>query len=137
MPEAGLQQLITALASATKPNGWLVLDCNIAAESILPGLRADGDREPMVAGDITAEVDTTYDVLTSGFRSTYTFVQGERGDVATAPHHVYTLGHIVHLLRTHGLDIVTAASDPDGTPYTVGSPRLVLTAHAAPTQPER
>lgn len=136
LPEPGLQQLIAALAAATKPGGWLVLDCNVAAESILPGFRPDGDRAPMVAGDITADVDTAYDVLTSCVRTTYTFVQGERRVVATALHHVYTAGHIVYLVRTHGFDRVTAAGDPDGTPYTIGSPRLVLTAQAGPTRPE-
>lgn len=135
LPEAGLQQLIAALAAATKPGGWLVLDCNIAAESILPGFPPN-DRAPMVAGDITATVDTAYDVLSSCVRSTYTFVQGERRVVATALHHVYTAGHIIHLVRTHGFDNVSATCDPEGAPYTVGSPRLILTAQAQPTRPE-
>jgi SAM-dependent methyltransferase len=129
LDEAGLRDFLAALAAAVRPGGGLVLDYGAAAESVLPGYT--GEDRPMRAGDISVEASTEYDVAASRLLSTYRFARGSERLTATAVHHVYTVGHLGALLADAGFGDVGRYGDPDGTPYGVGSRRLLLTARRA------
>jgi SAM-dependent methyltransferase len=123
---AGTRAFLAALGRAVRPGGGLVVDFGATAESILPGFT--GERDSMVTGDITVVTRTEYDVDGSRLISHYRFSQGERELEAAAVHHVYTSGHLGELLAEAGFTDLHRHADTDGSPYTLGSGRLLLTA---------
>ncbi|QQQ79991.1 methyltransferase domain-containing protein [Saccharothrix sp. 6-C] len=122
----GLRELAAALGGAVRPGGGLVVDFASAAESILPGYRAEP--RTMRTGDITVLATGEYDVAGSRLLSHYRFTRGEEELDVTAIHHVYTVAQIVDLLSGNGFTDVELFGGPDGGPYGVGSGRLLLTA---------
>jgi SAM-dependent methyltransferase len=126
LPPAETRRFVAALADAVRPGGGLAIDVGIAAESVLPGWT--GEPRTMRTGDITVDAWSTYDVTASRLLSHYTFRRGEQAVTATAVHHLYTTGHLSEVLREGGFDDVRLFAGPDGAPFRVGSPRLILTA---------
>jgi SAM-dependent methyltransferase len=126
---AGTRAFAAALGRAVRPGGGLVVDFGATAESILPGFTEAP--HTMRTGDITVETTTEYDVAASRLISRYRFIQGSRRLDATALHHVYTSGHLGDLLTDAGFTDVRRYAGPDGTPYTLGAGRLLLTARRA------
>ncbi|HSK89669.1 MAG TPA: class I SAM-dependent methyltransferase [Euzebyales bacterium] len=125
---AGTRAFVAALAGAVRPGGGLVIDCAIAAESVLPGLGGSVAPRIMRAGDITVEATNTYDTSRSVLVSHYRFTRGTETVDATALHHVYTSGHIGDLLTEAGFTDIEHYADPDGTPFEVGADRLLVVA---------
>jgi SAM-dependent methyltransferase len=129
---AGTRAFARALAAAVRPGGGLVVDFNLAAESVLPG--HTGGPRTLEVGDITAVTTSEYDVDRSCIRSHYRFRRGPGGaggteEVAvTALHHVYTSAHLGEILTDAGFTDVARFAGPDGAPYVLGAPRLLLTA---------
>ncbi|WP_157891965.1 MULTISPECIES: SAM-dependent methyltransferase [Frankia] len=123
---AGTRAFTAALGRAVRPGGGLVVDFGATAESILPGFA--GTPRTMRTGDITVETTTEYDVAASCLISRYRFSQGARRLAATALHHVYTSAHLGDLLTDAGFTDIRRYAGPDGTPYTLGAGRLLLTA---------
>ncbi|MCK9875528.1 class I SAM-dependent methyltransferase [Frankia sp. Ag45/Mut15] len=123
---AGTRAFARALAAAVRPGGGLVIDVGAVAESMLPGFT--GESHTMTTGDIEVEMSGSYDVARSRQTSRYRFVQGSRELRATALHHVRTSGHIGELLEEAGFTDLGRYGDSDGTPYTMGSARLLVTA---------
>lgn len=122
----GTRAFAAALAAAVRPGGGLVVDLPTVAESILPGYRDRSDT--MEVGDITVESTGEYDVAGSRMLSSYRFVRGAEVVVATAVHHVRTVEQITDLLGAGGFGDVALYGGPAGEPYTLGAPRLLLTA---------
>jgi SAM-dependent methyltransferase len=124
----GLNEFVTALAAAIRPGGGLVVDFSAAAESVLPGFGDDRPRDTTV-GDITVSGSNTYDVEGSRLLSFYRFRRGTQEVEVTALHHVYTVAALRRLLTDHGFTGIEQYGGPDGEPFTVGTGRLLLTAH--------
>ena len=122
----GTRTFLAALATAIRPGGGLVVDFSATAESVLPGFT--GDDRVMQTGDITVEATTEYDVAESRMLSHYRFIRGTEVHAATAVHHVYTSGRIGEFLTDAGFVDVRRFAGPDGSPFELGSPRLMLTA---------
>jgi SAM-dependent methyltransferase len=122
----GLRDFAAALAGAVRPGGGLVVDFASAAESVLPGYRAEP--RTMRTGDITVLATSEYDVAGSRTLSRYRFTRGEEEVDVTAIHHVYTVAQIVDLLSGNGFTEVELFGGPGGEPYEIGSGRLLLTA---------
>ena len=123
----GLREFIAALAGAVRPGGGLVVDTSTAAESVLPGLE-DGAPRDMVTGDITVTGSNDYDAARSRLLSRYVFTRGAEVQRVTALHHVFTSAHLGELLVEGGFTDVARFGGPDGSPFGLGSPRLLLTA---------
>lgn len=102
----------------------LVLDYGFAAESLLPGLTIE--EEPMTIGGVEAVQENEYDPLNSRWITRFTFRQGDREHRGTSVQHVYTAAEVVRMVRAAGFDRVELFGDPHGTPYGLGSPRLLL-----------
>ncbi|MCE7007277.1 class I SAM-dependent methyltransferase [Kibdelosporangium philippinense] len=126
MDHDGSEHFLEALGAAVRPGGGIVLDIGVTAESVLPGF--GDDREPMVAGDITAYATSSYDVATSQLITDYRFVQGDREHRGTAVYQVFTVAHLSRMLSTAGFGRIELYSGPDDVPFHLGSPRLMLTA---------
>jgi SAM-dependent methyltransferase len=122
----GLRTFVAALAAAVRPGGGLVVDYNAAAETILPGFT--GEDRTMHAGDITVAATTEYDVAHSCLISGYRFTRGAEEVAVTALHHVLTCAQIGDLLTTAGFVDIAHCAGPEGEPFRLGAPRLLLTA---------
>ena len=129
----GTREFASALAAAIRPGGGLVVDFAATAESLLPGWT--GAPRTMTTGDITVVTTSAYDVAASRVLSTYEIRRGEEVFRATALHHVHTCAAIGRLLTDAGFTGIALFADPDGTPYELGSGRLLLTATRNPRQP--
>ena len=113
-------------AAAVRPGGGLVVDFSAAAESVLPGFT--GEDRTMNVGDISVAATTEYDVAHSRLVSGYRFSRGAEEVAVTALHHVLTCAQIDDLLTTVGFVDIALYAGPDGEPFRLGSPRLLLTA---------
>ncbi|MFE9747123.1 class I SAM-dependent methyltransferase [Saccharothrix saharensis] len=122
----GLREFVAALGAAVRPGGGLVVDFAAAAESVLPGYRAEP--RTMRTGDITVLATGEYDVIGSRMFSRYRFTRGDEELDVTAIHHVYTVAQIVELLSRHGFGDVELFGGTDGEPFAVGGGRLLLVA---------
>ncbi|MDI5982414.1 class I SAM-dependent methyltransferase [Amycolatopsis magusensis] len=122
----GLREFAAALGGAVRPGGGLVVDFGSAAESVLPGYRAEP--RTMRTGDITVLASSEYDVAGSRMFSRYRFTRGEEEVDVTAIHHVYTVAQLVDLLSGNGFTDIELFGGPDGEAYDIGSGRLLLTA---------
>ncbi|GAA3454755.1 SAM-dependent methyltransferase [Dactylosporangium matsuzakiense] len=123
---AGTREFVAALARTVRPGGGLVVDFSAAAESVLPGFT--GADRVMHTGDITVEARTEYDPVDSRMLSHYRFIRGAEVHAATAVHHVYTSGQIGDFLTDGGFGEIRRFAGPDGSPFTLASPRLLVTA---------
>jgi SAM-dependent methyltransferase len=117
---------LAGVARALRPGGRFALDTGTAAESLLPGGVHDVDEHRF--GDLVMRIENRYDALASRLDSAMTFTQGKRIQQATASHHVHTVGELRSMLRDAGLEPLAAYAAPDGAPYALGSPRLILVA---------
>ena len=126
---AGTREFVAALGGAVRPGGGLVIDFAATAESILPGFTT----EPRATrtGDIEVDTRVEYDVVESRLLSSYTFRRGGEVLESTAVHHVYTSGQLTGFLRAGGFTVTGRHGGPDGSPYQLGSPRLILLARRA------
>ena len=123
--------LVAALAAAVRPRGGLVIDYNAAAESVLPGYT--GEDRTMRTGDIMVAATTAYDIARSRLVSGYRFTRGREEVAVTALHHVLTCAQIDDLLVGAGFVDVAHYAGPDGSPFRLGAPRLLITARRRPT----
>ncbi|WP_214401833.1 class I SAM-dependent methyltransferase [Pseudonocardia lacus] len=122
----GTRASLADLAGLVVPGGALVLDYAFAAESLLPGLSLD--EEPMTLGGVEATQVNTYDAVDGRWLTEFTFRRGTEVHRGTSVQHVYTAAEVVRLVRGAGFGGVELFGDPDGAPYALGSPRLLLVA---------
>ncbi|MDQ2588071.1 class I SAM-dependent methyltransferase [Saccharothrix yanglingensis] len=121
-----LREFAAALGRAVRSGGGLVVDLASAAESVLPGYRAEP--RTMRTGDITVLATSEYDVVGSRILSRYRFTRDGQELDATAVHHVHTVAQVVDLLAATGFADVELFGGTGGEPHGIGSGRLLLTA---------
>ena len=126
LDHSGTRAFVAALAAAVRPGAGLVVDYSAAAESVLPGFT--GEDRTMRAGAITVAATTDYDVARSRLVGGYRFTRGAEEVAATALHHVLTCAQIDDLLMTAGFVDIAHYAGPNGEPFRLGAPRLLLTA---------
>ena len=114
---------LSGMGRALRPGGRLVIDTEVAAESLLPTLE---HRIWQKAGDITVLAEYDYHPAESRLDSTFTFIQGRRREVRAASHWVFTIGEIGRMLAAAGVRIEHLLADTDGSPFELGAPRLLL-----------
>ena len=122
----GTREFVAALARAVRPGGGLVIDFNATAETVLPGFT--GEPRSFRTGDILVDATTEYDATASRLISHYAYTRGAEQLSTTAIHHVYTSAHIGQLLSEAGFVDIQRFGGPDGSPYALGSGRLLLVA---------
>ena len=113
-------------AGIVRPGGALVVDYGFVAESVLPGLVLE--EEPMTIGGVEATSVNTYDAAGSRWLTEFTFRRGDEVHRGTSVQHVYTVAEVARLVATAGFPDVERYGDADGSPYRLGSARLLLVA---------
>jgi SAM-dependent methyltransferase len=126
LDHAGTEAFLAELAGLVVPGGALVLDYGFVAESLLPGLTLE--EEPMTIGGVEATSVNTYDTVDSRFLTEFTFRRGDEVHHGTSVQHVYTAAEVARLVIAAGFTGVERYGDADGSPYQLGSPRLLLVA---------
>ncbi len=122
----GTQAFLADLSTIVRPGGALVLDYGFAAESMLPGVALE--EEPMTIGGVEATSVNTYDVAESRWLTEMTFRRGDEVHRGTSVQHIYTVAEVARLVAAAGFPDVERYGDPDGSPYRLGSTRLLLVA---------
>jgi SAM-dependent methyltransferase len=126
LDHAGTEAFLAELAGLVVPGGALVLDYGFVAESLLPGLTLE--EEPMTIGGVEATSVNTYDPAESRWLTDFTFRRGDEVHHGTSVQHVYTAAEVTRLVIAAGFTGVERYGDADGSPYQLGSPRLLLVA---------
>jgi len=129
LDHAGTQRFLADLARIVVPGGALLLDYGFVAESLLHGLSLE--EEPMTLGGIEATQVNEYDVAESRWLTSFTFRRGEEVHHGTSVQHVYTSAEVGRLVTSAGFTTVERYGDTDGSPYRLGSQRLLLVARSA------
>ena len=119
----GTAAFLAGMGRALRPGGRLVIDTEVAAESLLPTLE---HRIWQQAGGTAVLAEYTYHPAESRLDSTFTFIQGRRREVRAASHWVFTIGEIGRMLAAAGVRIEHLLADTDGSPFELGAPRLLL-----------
>jgi SAM-dependent methyltransferase len=114
------------LARLVVPGGALVLDYAFAAEALLPGVALE--EEPMTIGGVEATQVNEYDAAQGRWLTSFTFRRGDEVHRGTSVQHVYTAAEVGRLVRAAGFTEVEGYGDPDGSPFRLGSHRLLLLA---------
>lgn len=119
----GTAAFLAGMGGALRSGGRLVIDTEVAAESLLPTLE---HRSWQKAGGITVLAEYAYHPAESRLDSVFTFIKGNRREVRTASHWVFTIGEIGRMLAAAGVTILHLYADTDGSPFEPGAPRLLL-----------
>lgn len=122
----GTQRFLADLAARVVPGGRLVIDYGFVAESLLPNLAVE--EPPMTIGGVEATSVNEYDAARGRWITNFTFRRGAEVHHGTSVQHVYTAAEVSRLVTAAGFGDVALYGDPDRTPFTLGSPRLLLTA---------
>jgi SAM-dependent methyltransferase len=125
LDHAGNERFLAGLAELVTPGGALVVDYAAVAESVLT---RTADTAPMWAAGIRADAIDDYDPVRGHMRTAFTFRRGTQEHRGTAVQHVYTAAEVIRMVRAAGFDDVAPYGDVDGTPFQVGSQRLLLVA---------
>lgn len=119
------QQFLEAVALALKPGGRFILESGDVSESILPVFQTE---RTLRIGDFDFLSRTTYDAVEGRMDITYTFIRGHEREVKPTHQWVHSAAEIRRMLWQAGLELLTAFSDLEGSPYALGSPRLIALA---------
>jgi SAM-dependent methyltransferase len=126
LEHTGTERFLADLATVVVPGGSIVLDYGFVAESLLPGLELE--EPPMTFGGIEAVSVNEYDAAGSRWLTAFTFRRGAQEHRGTSVQHVYTAAEVVRMVTAAGFTGVDLYGDPDGSPFSLGSPRLLLVA---------
>jgi cyclopropane fatty-acyl-phospholipid synthase-like methyltransferase len=118
-------RFLRAVAAGLKPGGRFMLESGAVAESLLPVLKLE---RTMRIGDIDFHSRNDYNAPESRMDITYTFTRGEQQEVKSIHQWVHSAGEIRRMLQASGLDPLEYYGDVEGTPFTLGSPRLIVLA---------
>ncbi len=119
------QRFLDSVARSLKPGGRFVLESGAVAESLLPSLQHE---RQLRIGDIDFLSTNTYNAAESRLDITYTFIRGDRRE--TKPSHlwIHSAAEIARMLKRAGMEPIQLLGGIDGSPYTLGSPRLIAIA---------
>lgn len=120
------QKLLAGLAGLIVPGGALILDYGFVAESLFPNLTLE--EAPMCLGGVEATSVNEYDTANSRLLTAFTFRRGAEEHRGTSVQHVYTAGEVNRLVTGAGFTDVELYGDTEGTPFQLGSHRLLLAA---------
>ena len=129
----GIERFLAGVTRALRPGGRFVLDTHMVAEALLPQLEPEST---YTAGGITMSDVNRYDPRESRLDTTVTFQRD--GEVVSREMSVWVLtsGELVRLVTGSGFEVEALHGDLDGSPFELGSSRLLLVARR-PARPER
>jgi len=122
---AGTERFLEGVAAALVPGGRLLLESGMLAESLLPNYE---ERLWRPVGDLLLLMENRYDPGESRLDTTYTVIQDGVLESRDASHWIFTLAELRGLLEAAGLETVGFCANTDGTPFELGSDRILLVA---------
>jgi len=126
-PHAEMSSFTAGIAQRLAPGARFVLDTATCAESLLVEL--DRRSWQRLDDDLVLLLECEYDPRASRLDTTYTSILRDQVvDRRTAHHYVFTSGEIVRMFDAAGLETLELFGDLDGSPYELGSERLLLIA---------
>jgi SAM-dependent methyltransferase len=126
LDHAGTRKFLADLAALVVPGGTMILDYGFVAEALLPHLEIE--EPPMTLGGIEAVSVNEYDAANSRWITSFTFRRGDEEHRGTSVQHVYTAAEVTRLVTEAGFTQIALYGDTDETPFSFGSPRLLLVA---------
>lgn len=121
--DQGNEELLRRIANVLKPGARFVLDVPTVAEVVLPKFDA---RTWYQVGDMYFLAVRSYDPTQGRLRSDYTLIKNGIIDQRSASYRVYTFREICKLCELAGFGELVALGGLEETPFTFGSPRLLL-----------
>ncbi|WP_131785707.1 SAM-dependent methyltransferase [Protofrankia symbiont of Coriaria ruscifolia] len=126
LEHTGTEKLLGGLAGLVVPGGALILDYGFVAESLLPHLTLE--ENPMHFGGVEGISVNEYDTANSRLLTALTFRRGAEEHRGTSVQHIYTAAEVTRLVTSAGFADLELYGDTNGTPFHLGSHRLLLTA---------
>jgi SAM-dependent methyltransferase len=126
-PREQTQRFAHAVAESLAPGARFVIDTATSAETLFVEL----PKRSWVRVDesLLLMLECVYNARESRLDTTYTSVLHDQVvDTRVAHHYVFTSGDIVNMLATAGFDTLELYDDLDGTPFELGSERLLVIA---------
>lgn len=122
-----VKTLMATLSARLHSGAKLVIDSAMVAESFLASFEEHIELE---AGDLHLIIENDYDVTRSRVVGTYSFTD-KTGATTTRrfAHWCLTTRELIDHVTAAGFEVESLFDDTDGTPYELGSPRLILVAH--------
>lgn len=124
-PRGETTEFFTAIQRALKPGARFVLDTNLAAESLLPGLE---ERSWSPVEDMMMLVERHYEIAESRLDTEYTFIHKGGSEKRLARYWIFTAADIISMLRENGMQTISLFGSLEQEPYRFGAPRLLLVA---------
>jgi SAM-dependent methyltransferase len=126
-PRAEMKRFTAAVAGSLAPDARLVIDTATCAESLLVELERQSWMR--VDDELVLLLECEYDARASRLDTTYTSVLRDQVvDRRTAHHYVFTSGEIADMLEAAGFEAIELFGDLDGSPFELGSDRLLVVA---------
>jgi SAM-dependent methyltransferase len=121
----GAGAFLGALATALKPGGLVAIDSAVTAETILSALPRQRWHR---VRDLVILSEPRYVGAESRLDVEYTSIQDGVIETKRASSYVFTAAEQVRMLKAAGFEVVTLHGGIAGEDFTLGSPRLVVTA---------
>ncbi len=112
---------LRAVAAALRPGARLVIDLATIAESLFPVRDVDIEN----AG-VRMTSENAYDAMQGRLVMSMTFRRGDEEERGVVSQSVHTAADLARLAQQAGLGTVAMHADPDGTPFSASSRRLLL-----------
>ncbi len=125
----GTVRFLAGVARALRPGGRFVLDTHMVAEAILPQIE---EESTYTAAGITMSDRNRYDTRHSRLDTTVTFERDGEALSREMSVWVMTSGELVRLFVHAGFDVEHLHGDLDGSPFELGSQRLLVVARRSP-----
>ena len=124
-PPDATRRFLEAVARSLVPGARFAMDTGAVAECILPRFR---EREWMRFGDILFLEENRYDPAESCIETTYTFLRDGESRTRKGLQWIYTARELREMLRQVGLVTLALHGSPDGAPFELGSPHVLIVA---------
>jgi SAM-dependent methyltransferase len=126
--DEGNLSFLQGAARALGPGGRFLLDSGWVAESLFPSFHEKLD---MDFSGLRFQVENRYDPAEAVVRNVFTASRDGRTETRPAAHRVYTYREVAEMMKAIGLRELEAFGSTDGSPFSLGSPRLLLAATRA------
>jgi SAM-dependent methyltransferase len=119
-----LRRFLPAVARALRPGSRFVVETGMTAESILR-VEHPGQRWLRI-GDIFMLNQRRYDVTAGRLDIDYTFISNGAVEIRSVQSFTFTASETIRMHADAGLKLVEMLGSVQGSPYTLGSPGLIL-----------
>ncbi len=114
---------LQGISRALKPGAGFLLETALAAETLFS---VGGTHEWVEVDGVFMLMNSNYDPRTSRLDSRFVFISGALSEEHSTQHYIYTAGEICRMCEQAGMQIKHLFGALDGSPFAVGSERLLV-----------